>query len=205
MVNSMDDPNYDVDYQFPGLAIGRALKTWKDPLVYQKYLRKFARDYADIVAQMSALETIASSALAHKVKGAAGSLAIERVSVLAGEVDEVLRAGENTADSFSHLQSALEIALKSIEQYASPNAQLVDAVSVSFDRKQVAVSLEQMLVACDSDRPLEVRPVLAALDKILPPSALLALHATFMDFDLRGTEAATLALASALGIAKGGC
>jgi HPt (histidine-containing phosphotransfer) domain-containing protein len=179
------------------------LTIWKDPLAYRQYLRKFMRDYADIVAQMAPLEKAAGASMAHKLKGAAGSLALDEVSVLAGEIDLALRAGEDPTGAFSRLQAALETALKSIEQYAPPDDQPEAVVSSSFDPERVAALLAQMLAACETDSPSAVRPVLAELDKILPPGSLSAIHATLEDFDLRGTEAGTRSLANKLSISLG--
>jgi len=63
-----------------------------------------------------------------------------------------------------------------------------------------AALLAQMLAACDTDSLRAVRPVLAELDKLLPPSRLAPIHTTLQDFDLRGAEVATRALAGALNI-----
>ena len=120
--------------------------------------------------------------------------------MLAGNVERVLRAGEDPANSFSHLQAALETALKSIEQYAPPAALLERVVSASFDPGQVAALLAQMLAACNTDSLRSVRPVLAELDKLLSPARLEAIHTRLQNFDLRGAEVATRALASALNI-----
>ena len=190
----------DIGRDLPGLAVGRGLTVWKDPLAYRQYLRTFVPDYADIVAQMATSEPAAGASLAHKLSGAAGSLALHEVSVLAANVERVLRAGEDPANSFSHLQAALETALKSIEQYAPPDALLERVVSASFDPGQVAALLAQMLAACNTDSLRSVRPVLAELDKLLSPARLEAIHTRLQNFDLRGAEVATRALASALNI-----
>jgi hypothetical protein len=193
----------DINRDLPGLAVGRGLTIWKDPLAYRKYLRKFVRDYANIVAQMSRLDQSASASLAHKLGGAAGSLALDEVFVLAGEVDQVIRAGKDPADSFLRLQTALETVFKSIEQYAPPDDQSEAIVSDSFDPEQVSALLAQLLAACDTDSLTAVRLVLAELERVMPRASLSAIHAALESFDLRGAEAATRSLASTLNISLG--
>jgi hypothetical protein len=194
------DRGHDRSHDLPGLAVGRGLTVWKDPLAYRQYLRTFARDYAGIVAQMATLEPAAGASMAHKLSGAAGSLALHEVCALAGEAERVLRAGADPADSVAPLQGALETALQSIERYAPPDALLESVGSASFDPAQVAALLAQMLAACDTDSLRAVRPVLVELDKLLPPSRLAAIHTTLQEFDLRGAEVSTRALASTLNI-----
>jgi hypothetical protein len=192
-----------IDRDLPGLAVGRGLTIWTDPAAYKQYLRKFVRDYANIAKQMACSGKAEAAALAHKLKGAAGSLALEEVSVLAGEIDHVLRAGKDPADSFLGLQAALETAMKSIKLYAPSDAQSENVLSDSFDPKQVAPLLVQMFEAFNADSISAVRPILAELGKVLPSAGLAALHAAAENFDFRGGETATKVLAKDLDILLG--
>ncbi len=76
----------------PGLALNRGLTIWRDVAIYQRYLRKFAQDYADSPRIIAESERSVGAALAHKIKGAAGNLALTDVAACAGEVHRALRA-----------------------------------------------------------------------------------------------------------------
>jgi|GEM_PF-2839767 len=191
------------DHDLPGLAVGHALMIWKDPSAYRRYLRKFVRDYTDIVARMAPLEQAASAAVTHKLAGAAGSLALTEVSVMAAELEQTLRAGGDPTDGFQSLQVALETAVTSIARYAPPDEQSEGVVSGSFDHEQVATVLARLLVVCDTDSPITVRPFLAELDQVLAPASLAALHIALENYDLRGAESAARSLADSLNIALG--
>jgi hypothetical protein len=192
-----------INHDLPGLSLGRGLAIWKDSAAYRQYLQKFGRDYADIGAELALMENAAGASLAHKLKGAAGSLALYQVSLLAGEVEQMFRAGEDPTAGILHMQVALETALQSIAQYAPANDQAQHVVSGTFDQQLVASLLEQLLVACNSDSRNAVRAVLAELDKILAPASLKQIHAALVDFDLRGVEAAIRSLATTLNILLG--
>ncbi len=184
---------------FPGLSPARGLAIWKEAAVYRQYLRKFARDYAGSVREMARAAHAEAAALAHKLKGAAGNLALEEVAARAAEVDRVLRAGADPGDSFMKLQAALDTALDSIARYAPPDIATPDAApNAVFDPRQAAPLLARMLAAFNSDAPDEIEPVLAGLDQCLPSSRLAPLRAALENFDFRGGEAAVRALAKEL-------
>jgi hypothetical protein len=60
--------------------------------------------------------------------------------------------------------------------------------------------LQQMLQALDSDSPEPVEPLLEALSHCLPAHQLAALVARIEDFDFRGAEQSTHAMALELGL-----
>ena len=101
------------------MAAGLAL--WKDASIYRQYLRKFAHHYVGSVRDMAQAGP-AAVALAHKMAGAAGSLALEQVAVQAKEAGRVLRAGDNPAPALASLQAALDTARDSIARYAPAEA-----------------------------------------------------------------------------------
>jgi len=187
----------------PGLAVEHGLKIWRKPEVYRQYLRKFALDYADSAQAMAAADRSEAAALAHKLKGTAGNLALDEVAALAGEVDQALRAGADPADDLARLQAALDTALASIERYAPPGSDAENAPSEAVDQAQLAALLAHMLKALDADSATEVRPVLAELEKALPEERLAALHTAIENFDFRGGEQAVRTLAEDLGLSPG--
>ena len=185
----------------PGLAVGRGLDVWNEVAAYQQYLRKFVREYADVVDQLRRRTRAEAAALAHKLKGAAGSLALEGVSDCAGEVDRRLRADQDPSAALAGLQAAVATALTSIAQFAPPPATpSADGSSEILDPQGMALLLGQMVAACDTDSLSAVRPALAALVKVAPPASLEAIQAALENFDFRGAEAATRRLAETLDI-----
>jgi CheY-like chemotaxis protein len=110
----------------PGIALDAGLANWKDATIYKRYLRKFARDYAHSVHEISAklgrAEPLPACALAHKLQGAAASLALVQVPLLARELQQVLRSHGDQVAALAALQGALDIALASIAQYAPDDA-----------------------------------------------------------------------------------
>jgi hypothetical protein len=187
----------------PGLALDRGLAIWKDVTVYQHYLRTFVRDYGDVVDRLRRCPPGEGTALAHKLKGAAGSLALDGVAAGAGAVDQRLRAGQAADAALAGLQAALATALDTIVQFAPPVPSTPVAEPVALDPGAMAALLGQMLAACDTDSPSAVRPVLAALTRVAPPATLQSLQTAVEAFDFRGAEAATRSLAAALNLSLG--
>ena len=111
----------NTDHYFPGIEVKRGLHVWKDSTTYRHYLRKFACDYDDILQQLKQSEKLSAAFLAHKLKGAAGSLALGDVSVIAGNLERALRASEDPAAYFASLSVALETTMNSIKLYAPPD------------------------------------------------------------------------------------
>ncbi|MES2879083.1 MAG: response regulator [Pseudomonadota bacterium] len=191
------------DQDLHGLAVGHGLSVWREPSVYQQYLRKFVRDYADIAQQMARADGTEMASLAHKLKGAAGSLALEEITALAGEAAQALRAGEDTADCLMRLQAALDTALVSIERYAPPGIPAENVTSDAVDPAQLGPLLGWLLVAWNTDSPGAVRPLLAELGKLLLPARFAVFQIAIDNFDFRGGEQATRLLAEELGISPG--
>lgn len=182
------------------LNVEQGLAVWQDPTIYQQYLRKFAHDYANSAAEMAKLDRAAAAGLAHKLKGAAGTLALNSVAELAHEADRVLNSDENAEDILHRLQTALESALAAIAAYAPPPTKSADDSIKDVDTAMLTDLLVRTLKAFDSDNHLSVLPLLAELDQILPVDSLAPLHSAVENFDFRGGESATKALATKLNI-----
>ncbi|AXE30817.1 hypothetical protein DK842_13515 [Chromobacterium phragmitis] len=185
----------------PGLALSRGLLIWRDADVYRQYLRKFARDYGDCVDALAQAESEAAQALTHKLKGAAGNLALEEVSARAARLEASLAAGRDPALELAALRVALCQALESIARYAPvPSPAAADAPAAAS--ASLALLLHQAMQAFNLDNPAEVEPVLSQLGQLLPSDQLAPLRDAVENFDFRGGEAATQALAEALGLAE---
>ncbi|HWZ48452.1 MAG TPA: response regulator [Herbaspirillum sp.] len=191
------------EQDLPGLAVGRGLKIWRDEGVYRQYLRKFARDYGNSIAEMARVEPIDAAALAHALRGAAGNLALLELAALTAEADHTLRAGEDATPLYAKLQVAMEIALASIRRYASDPEQAYASVQRATgdgNASLIMPLLTQLLNAFNTDDPGAINPVLAEVAKLLPPARLAAIHEAVENFDFRGGEAIVHALVADLNI-----
>lgn len=174
----------------------KGLAIWQDPLVYRQYLRRFVQEYGNCAAEIAKLAPPDAGALAHKLNGAAGTLALNKLSLLAGEAERLLCAGEDSKQVLVQLKSALHEALAAIDRYAPPVAiGSADRAVAAADPGQLGALLVRTLHAFNSDDTLVVLPLLAELDEILPADSLIPLHVAVENFDFRGGETATRLLA----------
>lgn len=191
---------------YPGLDVVAGLKTWRQKGVYGKFLRKFIQDHADAAAQMvQALqrgEHQGVSTHAHKIKGAAGNLALVDVARCARDVDLGLKAQHDVTKDLARLHRALQTARSSIARYA-PEGDLVTAPwqGGALDAAlaaQVLPMLGALLAALDADNPDAAEPLLLQLAGLLPAVSLELVRSTLTDFDFRGAEVATRQLLQSL-------
>ena len=191
---------------WPGLDAVTGLRTWRDRGVYSKFLRKFALDYQGSVQHMEDLlrkgENVAAMAYAHKLKGAAGNLALTDVARCAAEVDINLKANADVTRVLERLQYAMDVALDSIAQYA-PQQQTGDGqptVLTAEQTRQLTVLLSALLGALDDDNLDRAEQILGDVATLVEPELLALVHATLSDFDIRGAHAATRQLCDSLEI-----
>lgn len=184
------------------LDVGRGLQLWSNVPAYRDYLQRFASSYDGAVGAIHELladgDHPAAAALAHKMSGDAANLALLDTHRLAGEAERVLLARHDSTIALAHLGEALEQARSAIRKFAPscvvdevPGAPELVAGAVAEDvRAALAVLLEQLMVALDSDNPGPVEPVLALLENYAPRASLAALRECVRSFDFRGAEAA---------------
>ncbi|MFH1871082.1 MAG: response regulator [Pseudomonadota bacterium] len=182
------------------IDVERGLAVWQEEVVYKQYLRKFARDYGSSLDDIPGLNPDDASRFAHKLKGAAGNLALMQVAAQAGDVEGILHEGGDPAGCFENLRAALVAAVESIEQYAGAGNSDAEQATGDVDLAKVAALLALTLKACNSDNPDGVEPLLIELDSLLPAEQRAPLRDAVQTFDFRGAEAATRALASSLNI-----
>jgi CheY-like chemotaxis protein len=180
---------------YPGLAIDAGLKIWLDAAVYRKYLRKFSVDYAGVAAKLACFAPHDAAAEAHKLKGAAANLALVEVAECAGELERLFRHSADANAALARLQSAMDTALASVALYLAADPSLVQAaVAPRADTSLTLGLLHEALVACDSDNPAMVEPILNKLAAMLPREQLAPPGASLADFDFRACEHALKAL-----------
>ena len=189
----------------PGLDAPRGIAVWRKADVYRNFLRKFVADYGDAARRLeSALaggDRKAAAALAHKLKGAAGNLALTNVAAAATDMDRRFKQGEDGVD-VGALQAAIEEAVASIGRFAPEGAGAHSAPVVQGTAlKDAGDRLAMLLQALDHDTPDDADPIIAELERLLSPARLAEVRARVADFDFRGAEDATRRLATALGLA----
>ena len=188
----------------PVIDFERGLRSWGDAGAYYKYLRKFADDHGrdgdkigTLIAQ-GAQET--ACALAHKLKGTAGTMAVMEVWELAEKVERMLIDGADAADWAQKLQMALEATLPEINGLTRTNS--VENISGpgEIDKDAVQILLRNMLQALDRDNPDDAEPSLFALEKALPIRMTKPIREMLDNFDFRSAEQLTHALIKQLNI-----
>jgi HPt (histidine-containing phosphotransfer) domain-containing protein len=187
----------------------RGIDIWGDAETYQLYLRKFAASFAssasDIKTRMAAEDLAGAASVAHKLAGAAANVALQEVAHLAMEAERQLASHDEGHDHClicANLEEALLAALSDIAQLAPlphPAAPVpVTQPSAHVLSPRVGPLLQDLLDALHLDNPGPSMPVLAALGKELPAQDVAMLAALINDFDFRGAEQATRALAQRL-------
>ncbi|HWV14857.1 MAG TPA: response regulator [Cellvibrio sp.] len=189
----------------PGIAIANGLSVWSDLAVYRKFLMKFASDYADsskvLAGYLDSKNYDAAGALAHKLKGAAGNLALPDVASAAAEF-ELISSANDSAPTLQRLQLALDIATESIAKFtAAPAAKKGEATSPTVaDIAKIANILPELRRALDTDTPDSASELLDKLENIFPLAEITPLRNCIEGFDFRGAEVLVDQLADQLGI-----
>lgn len=117
----------------PGIELDKALALWRDRRAYQRFLRRFAEEYADVPERLRTLERAPADALLHKFKGASASMSMPVVAACAAELERQRRAGEDGSEAFVRLQAALATVLDTIHRFAPEDDATQSARPVSGD------------------------------------------------------------------------
>jgi HPt (histidine-containing phosphotransfer) domain-containing protein len=141
------------------------------------------------VQRLRDANSVDAQALAHKFRGAAGSLALEDVAVATLALEHIWLRGDAPEQALMGLQQSIEIAFDSIARYAPPSAPTL--AFASADHQQLAPWLSRLLTAWQSDSSSQVAEVLADMDQALPSASREFLQTALDNYDFRGGEAAT--------------
>jgi CheY-like chemotaxis protein len=194
------------------IDLARGVEIWGDVDTYQLYLRKFAASFAscgsDIRTRVVAGDLKGAASVAHKLAGAAANVALQDVAHLAMEAERQLAGhGDEGADHChicATLEEALLAALADISQLAPlPHPQAPAPVvqpSANVLSHRVGPLLQRLLDALHLDNPGPSAPVLQELGRELPAEDVAVLASKIEEFDFRGAEQATQALARRLGL-----
>ena len=135
------------------IDLQRGLSNWGDQASFRKYLCHFTathgQDGADIARLLAEGRRKDAAGLAHKLKGAAGSMALMQVWRQADSLEQTIRQDGETAALVQALQTALQEAGSAIAAYTGPDAAppgqaVADGTAAS--------SLLELAVACARPR-----------------------------------------------------
>ncbi|WP_295450669.1 response regulator [uncultured Thiodictyon sp.] len=175
-----------------------------DNAVYQRLLRYFVDSYREAGDEITALvaqgEHPAAAALAHKLKGAAGTLALPKVARIAAAIEQDIKAGRASAPGQQQLRAALQAAVQAITALVGVAPETADAPPVASDSVVIGPLLRGLLRALDRDNPDQAEPILAALAPLLPDGPWRRLREPVDAFDFLAAKAQVRALAADLGI-----
>ena len=185
----------------PAIDLTRGLRNWKDGVAFKRYLRRFAEshgnDAAAILHMLDLGMRAEASAALHKLKGAAGSMALTTVSRSADEAQRALAQERDMADAMSLLRGSLEAASVAIAAYAGvedDDAQRVPA----GDPATTIVLLETFLGTLAHDDLDEAEVALDGMAGSLPTDRVAALREHLGNFDFRAAEAVARAVAGSM-------
>ncbi|HEY4318922.1 MAG TPA: response regulator [Herbaspirillum sp.] len=205
MANAAPDQDAVAAEDLPALNIAKGLELWSDDRRYKEYLRQFIRDFGDAADQMNARlaqnDLAGAAALAHKLAGVSGNLALPAMQRLAAEAERILSRGYDPTSVLSHLKHALSAAIDAINDYAAPIApdEALHAASGELPAAVLAElkhRLSALLHALDTDNPAPVEQVLDALKALLSGKQLLPIWTCIRNFDFRAARAETHRLAA---------
>lgn len=186
------------------IDLQRGLQSWGDAETYYKYLQKFAdshgHDGDEIASFIAQGQREKASALAHKLKGTAGNLAMMRVWELAEKIERILTEGGEPAGPVQKLQSALNDSLCEIARLNGTDASVDGTLPDKIDMNAACALLQELLLALDRDNPDEAEPLLLKLEKVLPRHTLKPIREMLDNFDFRGAEEQTRSLFAQLNI-----
>jgi PAS domain S-box-containing protein len=180
------------------LDVQRGLAYWREEAPYRKYLSQFGRNYQhaaqEITDHLHRGERDAAASYVHKMRGAAGSLALPTVASIIAEIEMALHGSGDVSDLLEALQLVLRETLADIAGYAGTSA-VSDAASPSPDEPFAAANAPQLrqhlralLHSLDSDDPTQIEPRLAPLNGLVPPERLRKLQKCIDEFDFRTAE-----------------
>jgi signal transduction histidine kinase/DNA-binding response OmpR family regulator len=189
-----------------GIDFNKGLRLWRDEAVYHRYLRRFVESHAQNAVQIADLlarqKRVEAAAMAHKLKGAAGSLALTQIEQLAGEIEHALKERTDPQGSVTLLQAALAAALPVIAALPSGNSSELEAVPLTADIVTLVTPLlKDLQRVLEQDNPDAVEPIVSGLALRLPAARLQNLRRAIDAFDFRAARAQARSLAEHLGVA----
>ena len=201
-LQTLNTGNYDLS--LPSIDVEEGIKRFGDKYAYLTYLAKFMNSYAksgDEIARYILSGNISgASALAHKLKGAAGNLALKHIYHYAYKIEACLISGSEIMNTDKYLQNAIDEAGKIItclRQAETETTQASDKADV-HDVVELITLLEPFLLALNKDNPAAVEPLLLQLKLKLPAADYVLLKEKIENFDFQTAKTITVELINKL-------
>lgn len=176
------------------------IKQWGQAEVYQTYLEKFGLQYAETGDRLEALcrqgDFEVAAALAHKLAGAAGNLALPRLATLAKRLESRLIAGETAAalEILPDLRAGLAATRDAIADSAPKRSEAPrQRLPSTMHADDVLERLKALLDALEQHDLGRAEDLLRQLREPLQ-DALRDIENAVTDFDLNGATALTWAV-----------
>jgi two-component system, sensor histidine kinase and response regulator len=181
-------------------VLDRALgvRQWGSPEVYQTYLEKFGLQYAETGDTLETLcrhgDFAAAAALVHKLAGAAGNLALPRLTALARRLESRLIASETAAalEILPDLRAGLEATRAAIADSAPKRSEAPRQRFASILHADIQERLTALLDALERHDLGQAEDLLRQLQEPLQDSWH-DIENAVTDFDLSGAAALTRA------------
>ncbi|MBB4133080.1 CHASE domain-containing protein [Xanthomonas sp. 3075] len=173
------------------LDAARARSLWREREPYARYLRKLLRDNPDPAAlaaeHLRNNDLAAIGAMAHKLRGAAGSLALPALGGAAGELEMRIDEGQDITASLIALKDTMQRTVEAIHAFlqGSDGDDAVEHEGLALDEDSAEI-LEAALASDDAD---QIDHALLICAPRLPHTLQEELQRAVEDFDFRRAEA----------------
>ncbi|MBL8472102.1 MAG: CHASE domain-containing protein [Rhodocyclaceae bacterium] len=192
--NASCRPAEPADANLPLIDTERAGRLWRKMDMYHSNLRMFVRSHAadggEILSALNAGDEPRARAIAHKLCGAAGALALMRAAEDARELERALHERQDGRASARRLDLSLQESCRAIADFAGSEA--LQAPSANDGGKPAAGKrrlIERALKALDCDAPDQIEAMLPDLAQVLPAAQTERLRGHISAFDFRSAEA----------------
>jgi HPt (histidine-containing phosphotransfer) domain-containing protein len=178
------------------IELEEGIKRFGNQKTYHTYLKKFVTNYAKTGNEIYDLirfgDVTAASALIHKLKGAAGNLALKQIYHYACRLEAFLISGSEIIDTDKLLQKAIDEGCQTIarlmeEKPDASNILAADLEGLNHEVKLLTL-LEQFALALDEDSPAAVEKLLLQLILKLPSAEYALIQDKIDNFDFQSAK-----------------
>jgi PAS domain S-box-containing protein len=194
----------DTSSDSPAMDIVRGMQLWSDIVPYKEYLRLFIQGHSTTVEQINGClvedDRSGAAALAHKLSGVAGNLALPGTQRLAAEAERVLSLGYDPTPILSHLHAELLRAIDAINRFLSgADVHLAKEILAGALSDEATLELKSKLLlllrALDSDNPAPAEVAIDILHELVSDKQLAPIQTCVRDFDFLGARSEAINLA----------
>jgi CheY-like chemotaxis protein len=177
---------------YPGIDMDYGLRQWKEHDVYQTFLGKFAKVYLragdEIAAFVQQGDLASALGLSHKLRGAAGNLALKKVAEQVRRLEDALNLGEYDPSVAEALQELINEVCHSIAQIPVNDSKSILNDSSQERDEEVWSLLRQLIEALNKDNPHSVEPILEVLRSKIAEEDWAKLNEDVLNFNFRDAE-----------------